>query len=381
MGQAALVAGAGWNAAAAAATAAPEIGERRIVELDGVRGAMTLLVLLSHLFGEVPNGLDALKVGWIAVDMFFVLSGFLIGRLILDKKHHANFFAVFYARRIFRLIPLYVLIVGGTALATAWADPSWAEADPAVPLWSYFTFTQTLFMVASGSIGAHWLAPTWTLAVEEHFYLVAPALLAFTPARWLPRVIAAGILGALSLRVAIYGFGFASPMVALVLLPGRADLLLCGIAAAMAQRAGAIPARADLALRVVPVAALVAVAALKLRSDDLFAIWNPLLLGIGCACFLLSIVRGAPEARRFRSPVLRLLGDTGYVVYLIHLPVIGVMHGLCLGSVPDIATPAQGAVSVAALAIVLAAGWVLTTYVEVPLSRYGRTWRWSGDTR
>src|SRR3954452_10773523 len=88
----------------------PQAGERRLVALDGLRGLMTLLVILSHYFGELPHGVPA-SVGWIAVDMFFVLSGFLIGKLILEKCHHANFFTVFYVRRFYRIIPAYVVVV------------------------------------------------------------------------------------------------------------------------------------------------------------------------------------------------------------------------------------------------------------------------------
>lgn len=61
---------------------------------------MTILVLVSHYFGEVPHGITALMFGWIAVDMFFVLSGYLVGKLILEKQHNDNFFQVFYVRRV-----------------------------------------------------------------------------------------------------------------------------------------------------------------------------------------------------------------------------------------------------------------------------------------
>ena len=86
-------------------------GDRRIATLDGLRGLMTVMVILSHYFGELEHGVRAVMVGWIAVNMFFVLSGFLIGRLILERRHHANFFAVFYVRRFCRIIPAYVITV------------------------------------------------------------------------------------------------------------------------------------------------------------------------------------------------------------------------------------------------------------------------------
>src|SRR5580658_5605354 len=59
--------------------------ENRIVGLDGLRGLMTLFVVASHYFGEVRHGVAAMEVGWLAVKMFFALSGFLVGRLILER--------------------------------------------------------------------------------------------------------------------------------------------------------------------------------------------------------------------------------------------------------------------------------------------------------
>jgi peptidoglycan/LPS O-acetylase OafA/YrhL len=83
----------------------PEGADRRIVALDGVRGLMTILVVLSHYFGEVPHGLSVFLLGRMAVETFFVLSGFLVGGLILGKMHHDNFFQVFYVRRVCRTLP------------------------------------------------------------------------------------------------------------------------------------------------------------------------------------------------------------------------------------------------------------------------------------
>jgi hypothetical protein len=74
-------------------------GELRIAALDGIRGFMIILVLFSHFFAEITNGFPSLGFGWLAVNMFFVLSGFLIGRLIIERKESENFFTVFIMRR------------------------------------------------------------------------------------------------------------------------------------------------------------------------------------------------------------------------------------------------------------------------------------------
>jgi peptidoglycan/LPS O-acetylase OafA/YrhL len=174
--------------------------EQRLVALDGLRGLMTILVVISHYFAEVPHGITALMVGWIAVDMFFVLSGFLVGRLILDKQQNDNFFTVFYARRVFRTLPIYFVCLLVNAVLLSIFSGHWVDADGAFPIWSYFVFAQNFFMAAADGIGAHWLAPTWTLAVEEHFYLLVPALFFIVPRKRIAAVLAALAVGAVAAR-------------------------------------------------------------------------------------------------------------------------------------------------------------------------------------
>src|SRR5580658_5282603 len=91
-----------------------------IPELDGIRGVAIALVLLFHfLYGPatiVPGGLAwhllaPLRLGWTGVDLFFVLSGFLIGGILMDARSAKNYFATFYTRRFYRIVPLYVLVL------------------------------------------------------------------------------------------------------------------------------------------------------------------------------------------------------------------------------------------------------------------------------
>lgn len=349
----------------------------RLPALEGLRGMMTLLVVVSHFFGELPHGLSAVMFGWVAVDMFFVMSGYLIGKLILEKKGHANFFQVFYVRRCLRIIPPYVLV---TVIVWCLVEmlPAWTDTPVRFPLWSYLSFTQTFFMIDEASIGAHWLAPTWTLAVEEHFYLVIPAVLVFTPLRRLTGWLIGAGLVAIVLRAALAGAGPSAEYASLVLLPARADILVLGLLGAVAVVRGGVDwARWMIWLRVSPLVALVATFALRMLSPALFPVFSPTLVAIGCAGYLLAIVHGAPEAKVYHAPVLRFLGTNSYCIYLTHMPVLGLMHGGLLGAAPDLATPVQGLVSVAALPVALVVGWGLTKLVEEPAMHYGRRWRWS----
>ena len=355
--------------------------ERRVVELDGLRGLMTIGVILSHYFGELRHGLPV-TMGWIAVDMFFVLSGFLIGKLILDKQEHANFFVVFYVRRFCRIIPAYMLTVLLLSAILLYVPGKWLDTDVEFPLWSYLSFNQPFFMIGTGTIGNHWLAPTWTLAFEEHFYLLAPALIVFTPRRWLVPVLLAITVSAVVLRTAIFEFGVLGDMAALVLLPARADLIVCGVLGAIAVRNAAIDwSKLIPAMRFVPALSLLAAILAHLVDHKFFDVISPLLIAIGCSAYLLCIFLGTPEAIRYRSRVLQFFGNNGYCLYLTHLPVLGMMHGIFLGSPPDIETPAQWLVTVTALPVCVLVGWGMTKLIEEPLTAYGRRWRWSTDKR
>ncbi len=309
--------------------------EQRLVALDGLRGLMTILVVVSHYFAEVPHGITALMVGWIAVDMFFVLSGFLVGRLILDKQGNDNFFTVFYARRVFRTLPIYfVCLIVNVVLLSVFTG-HWVDADGAFPLWSYFVFAQNFFMAATDGIGAHWLAPTWTLAVEEHFYLLVPALFFIVPRNRIAAVLGALALGAVAARMGTVALlGSKAAIAASVLLPNRADVLVMGLLAAVAIRSPKLPwPRLDLTVRVAPILLLAATAAMtQFAGRHAFIVFGPLLTAVACAAFLLSLVRGAPEAKRFTGKFLGFFNTTSYAVYLTHLPVLGLMHGLLLGS-------------------------------------------------
>jgi peptidoglycan/LPS O-acetylase OafA/YrhL len=356
--------------------------ERRVVELDGLRGLMTIVVIVSHYFGEVPHGLSATMLGWLAVDMYFVLSGYLVGKLIFERKQHSNFFAVFYVRRVCRTIPAYLFTVLAVFGLLQLIGQPWADADVRFPIWSYLSFSQNFLMISTGGIGAHWLAPTWTLTVEEHFYLLVPALIVFVPGRRLIAVLLAIMVGAVLLRTAIYRLHDISDMAAVVLLPSRADILACGILAAIACKTSDVPwDRLQLPLRMTPIIMLVAMLVLRLLDNGSFETLGPLLAAIGCATFILSIVNGAPEAKRFKPRVLQFFGNNGYGLYLTHLPVLGLMHGLILGTMPDIATWQQWLVTLGALPVATLVGWGMTRLIEQPLTAYGRSWRWNPDGR
>jgi peptidoglycan/LPS O-acetylase OafA/YrhL len=358
----------------------------RIVALDGPRGLMTILVLISHFFAEIANGIPSLGFGWYAVNMFFVLSGFLIGRLIIEKKDHANFFSVFIMRRVCRTIPSYVVSVL-MIFGLLWlfrAEP-WTQFRTEFPLWSYLTFTQNIFMAVTNDAGAYWLAPTWTLALEEQLYILLPLVFFLLPRRlWLPTFLGVAAV-AVILRVLVFGAGLANTNWGLVVLPTRGDVLVIGVIAAILYKAhSAGLARYDLMLRALPIALLAATAITGLVDPverRLFHIVGPLFVSAAFASFLLAVARGAPEGRRFEGPFLCFFGHVSYCVYLTHLAVLGLMHGLVFGLKPSLGSAEQWALTITALFVAVFVGWAMTRFMEERLTNYGRSWKWSAEMR
>ena len=163
----------------------------RIEELDGIRGIAILMVLIWHLIGTRLFWVkeehilfplkEWLKVGRTGVDLFFVLSGFLIGGIILDNYRKSNFLKVFWIRRCCRILPVLYLTVFAYFVSFNLLDHKTYPAlfSPTLPIWSYLTFTQNIFMAIEKHLGAKFLSVTWSLAIEEQFYIVAPLLSIF----------------------------------------------------------------------------------------------------------------------------------------------------------------------------------------------------------
>jgi peptidoglycan/LPS O-acetylase OafA/YrhL len=224
---------------------------RRIPQLDGIRGAAILLVVVWHFVvapaAQVPDsGMIARIVihlgslAWSGVDLFFVLSGFLIGGILIDSKDAPRYFATFYIRRVFRILPIYLLIIVGYLViwtATTGQNPVLAETlGRPVPWYVYLTFTQNIWFAYHGWVGV-FLALSWSLAVEEQFYLLLPAIIRVLPrSRLLPVAIALA-LGSAAVRTILYlHYGPAWALAAYMLIITRADALMLGVICALLLR-------------------------------------------------------------------------------------------------------------------------------------------------
>src|SRR5271155_3100716 len=169
---------------------------KKIPQLDAVRGIAVLLVLLHNtdVYPALHLSLIAAN-GWMGVDLFFVLSGFLITGILIDTKQSDGYFKNFYARRCLRIWPLYYSALLFMFVIVPLLRPSEVNtvfSARSSPWWAYPLFLQN-FLVPIPISATGLLAVTWSLAVEEQFYLVWPLVVRFRSEAQL-RKIALGVI-------------------------------------------------------------------------------------------------------------------------------------------------------------------------------------------
>ncbi len=183
----------------------------RVRELDGVRGIAIIVVVAFHLLkradyftaNETLHFITRLSsVGWVGVDIFFVLSGFLITSILLRTKNEKDYFKNFYVRRALRIFPLYFVFIAVILLLLPKLDPDFTPQIPrALPF--LLLYQQNWLMLFSKIPLTTYLAVTWSLAIEEQFYLLWPTVVYFTRKETLIRI-SIGII-AISILARILG--------------------------------------------------------------------------------------------------------------------------------------------------------------------------------
>lgn len=214
----------------------------RYFGLDGLRAIAVMLVIVVHANLAVPGatGRDDLNLlsskilgaGWIGVDLFFVLSGFLITDILLKTKGFQNYFQIFYARRALRIFPLYYLFLVAAVAAGNFFHAQFFTLTKLTAL-SLFTYTYN-FKAAFANAAPHY-HHFWSLAVEEHFYLIWPLLVFLLDAKRLRKLCFIGIIGSLILRIAIVESNLRL-QTAYLISPCRIDTLLWGALLALDYR-------------------------------------------------------------------------------------------------------------------------------------------------
>lgn len=304
----------------------PAPHHNHIPQLDGLRAFAILPVLLTHSWRDYPS-LPIARLGpagWVGVDLFFVLSGFLITRILLQARGRGHYFRNFYARRGLRIWPLYYLV----AVFMFALNPHWRLVEQVRP-GSFWAFALYLQNFVYGTAAPMPLAVTWSLAIEEHFYLLWPLLVARFEPKALARIL-------ISLIVAQTAFR-------LLMLPRLGDstwtiyrldelasgaLLACWAASDGQLLERARPA-AWAASALVPLA--IAIVLSLPQSNWIFrhGVLNTM-LGVGFAGITALALTAYPQSwtlRTLNNSFLRYTGKISYGMYLFHAILFPIFQG------------------------------------------------------
>jgi peptidoglycan/LPS O-acetylase OafA/YrhL len=321
--------------------------------LDGVRAIAILVVIVSHVIivchtaNELPGMTTAQNffvsvagLGWMGVDLFFVLSGFLITGILLDVRNRENALGNFYVRRILRIVPLYVAFLLFTMwVATALGLSSIEETAKLrhTQLW-YWTYSMNVVVARSGWGATTLLAShLWSLAVEEQFYLLWPVAALILSPLAVRRTAVGCIIGAEACRVT-FALAGAGGQVSYVLLPSRMDSLAAGAFLACAFRDPVLWSRVLRARRGLTLAALLSMLATVLIHDSLDSQSTTAALVLYPAIVALAavVVSTAADGTRWLSGrVMRFIGRISYGMYVWHILALRVV--LTRMKIPEIA--------------------------------------------
>jgi peptidoglycan/LPS O-acetylase OafA/YrhL len=325
-----------------------------IPALDGIRGFAVLLVLFCHatqrpfgspdeinaaFTGPIDKAiLTAARLSWTGVDMFFVLSGFLITGILFDAKGKQHFFRNFYARRTVRIFPLYyislvlLLIVlprlGGTI------NQGMGELPPGSQAWYWLylsNFSQGV--IEQGGVRVeHPVHVSWSLSIEEQFYLFWPLVVFLFSRRSLLGIATAMVFGSVALRTVL--LSMEKSTWAMAFTPCRLDGLAIGALIALIARGPAGIGRLIRPARFIAPAAGIAIVLMVgvmyklgyrsgIGQSPGYVIAGPTLFALMYAGLLVLAVAADGWLKRiFNLGFLRVFGKYSYAVYLLHLPIM-----------------------------------------------------------
>jgi peptidoglycan/LPS O-acetylase OafA/YrhL len=376
-------------------TPRPLNATQRIPELDGLRGVAVLLVVTLHYIatssfgGEFGSLLyrfkQVFRLGWSGVDLFFVLSGFLIGGILLEARDSPNYYQTFYMRRVHRIFPvyyawilLYVLIrIAGTRWIPGFLPVTTAGLTH-LPV--YVLFLQNFTHLPFGTFDWYWFLVTWSLAVEEQFYLIAPVVIRTLSRTSLTITLCATVALAPVLREVIFRFASPGNMYWNTLMPCRADALAIGMLAALAWKSGDI--RSFLSRQKTPIYGallfffcgfLILLKYFPGTDNHLTAIAGFSWLALFYVTLLLSVLVNPNGilGRGMRSKWLMRLGVLSYCLYVVHVPINGILHAVLLGNRPSISTLPSAGVTLLATMVSLGIATLSWKYFEGPMVRRG----------
>jgi peptidoglycan/LPS O-acetylase OafA/YrhL len=348
----------------------PRLGH--VAGFDGLRAVAVLLVVSSHfsilLYGDRgPLSWLSLDSGWLGVDLFFALSGFLITALLLTEQNdHGRVDTLyFYGRRAVRLLPALLAMLVAHVIYTAASRSGDMHVEMSTVLYSLLYIEN--WHVALNPLGtAFELGHVWSLGVEEQFYLLWPITIAFLARRFRSRWVVPSLLVGLAAVMTVHRFQLFSPqlwLASLVRTDTRPTAMVLGAAAAWLWSRRIVPSK--FLVTALPFALVAMAVVIDLPIERAMRV--VLVASIAAPIIVLAVVEGSsPLVKLFEWAPLRAIGRVSYGIYIWHHPVFWIVlrHA---GSTPVAVRFLLGIGGSAMLTIL---SWFL---IEQPISRRFRS--------
>lgn len=349
--------------------------------------AILLVILAHYIFGYTLDvfepgsylsyAVSCLRLAGTGVDLFFVLSGFLIGGILFKYKEASNYYQVFYIRRFFRIVPLYFVVCVLYLICVRYFSGSleYLVGDP-VP-WPYLaTFTQNIQMAFTDG-DSPFIGVTWSLAVEEQFYLFFPLVVFLLPKKLLPVSLFILAVSAILFRLYFhYSHGW-HPAFALTLC--RMDSLFIGALAAwysQTENYNIKYIKWALLLTSIPMA-FFTVRGLH-PNTFLTDVASYTFFALFYCSLLLTVISDKKGfiASIFRTRFLMALGTYAYAIYLFHVPVIGIMYSWMSSDPPKLKDLNSVLLTFSATIVVIFLAHLSWRFLEEPLIKYSKKWKY-----
>lgn len=366
---------------------------KRISQIDGLRAVASLLVVSFHYINnQLTNSQGTIgkffaklfSFGWAGVDLFFVLSGFLIGSILISNKKKNKYFSIFYIRRFVRIIPNYYLLILVFLLLGCipfFKDDYFITGNNVIPIWSYFTMLQNVFMGMLKNMGNSAMSVTWSIGIEEQFYLVIPFIIYFFNKKFLPYLLLVFIIGANFFRWHYTNPTISFNIPAYVLLPCRMDAISIGIViATIHSNVGleAFVAKYKTQIMGLFVSIILICIFLFTAYQDLGIIKNTLFaLFFGC---LIMFAIGLPNsfyAKFLSFNWLTWIGKISYSLYLFHYLILGVFKKVAFTFLYTQTSITLFITSIAAFGFSILFSWLVYKYLETPSVTLGKKFNYN----
>jgi peptidoglycan/LPS O-acetylase OafA/YrhL len=351
--------------------------KKHIPALDGLRGIACLMIFLGHFIHQrdhvshtvTPFWIRVVSQYWSGVDLFFVLSGFVIFMSLsglTERMNTPNVFRSFFTSRAFRILPVYLLLIISYFYIPF--HNTLMNSDlfiSSVPAHVYLYFGQSWWMVLNHRAGAPFVQPTWSLCAEVFLYVLLLLMVCFIPKRRVLMAMAAAAVTSLVLRVYIAVSG--GDLFAAYMLPVcRMDAFMLGGIIAYLYEGGHL---ARINTRVLDgLIALFAITFIVMTYDDLNLFGRPA-VEVGYAFYAVffgavvtRVAKGGSFGFLEKGP-LAALGTVSYFVYLAHLPIVYAMSFVPMGAILNLFVTS---------AVVLGAAALSWHWIERPLIARGR---------